>query len=349
MKSIKIQNKIIGEGNPCFIVAEIGINHGGNLKLAFKMIDAAKKSGADAVKFQNYQTDDFIRDKKIKYTYYSKGKKNTVTQYEMFKKFELSSENLKKIKLYCLKKQIIFFSTPTGFETLNQLRKLKVPIIKNGSDLLTNVKLIELMGKTKIPTVISCGMSSLKEISDAVKYFKKGGGKDLILLHCTSSYPAPVAEINLKRIQYLKKKFKILVGFSDHSEGILAATAAVTLGACMIEKHFTVSKNLTGPDHRFSSDPNEFSELVQAIRYIEKANGIGQISPTKSEIYGRKYFRLSCVASRNLKKGTIIKDDDISFSRPGNGLAPKNKTRLIGKQIKISVKKDTQILLKHIN
>ena len=348
MKKIKVGDKYIGNGHPCFIVAEIGINHGGNIKLAFRMIDAAKKSGADAVKFQNYRTEDFIRDRNIKYNYISKGKKITETQYAMFKRCEISFQDLKKIKAYCDRKKIIFFSTPTSIETLMELKRVRSPIIKNGSDFLTNLELISAMAKSKKPTVISCGMASIEEINEAIKSYKMGGGKKLILLHCTSSYPTPIKDINLNRISEMKKLFNYIIGYSDHSEGYLAAVGAVTLGACFIEKHFTLSKKLNGPDHRFSSDPKEFSELVKAVRNAEAAMGKYEINPVESELYGKKFFRLSCIALKNLNKGHKIKKEDIGFSRPGDGLPPKEKPNLIGKVIKRNIKKNNMILNKDI-
>ena len=337
MSPIRIADRIIGPGNPCFLVAEIGINHNGSISLAKKTIDAAVEAGADAVKFQNFETCDFLADKNLTYTYQSEGLQITETQSAMFERYELDTERLIELKEYCDSKHVIFFSTPTGLSGIETLKKLKVPLLKNGSDFLTNLELIQLMAKTGLPTVLSTGMASVEEIDDAVNTFRQSGGTDMILLHCTSSYPTPPDEINLRRIPVLKQAFDCIVGFSDHSKGNVAAIGSIPLGACFIEKHFTLDRKLPGPDHWFSSDPKEFKELVEGIRQVESALGSPRFSPTASEVIGRKQFRLSCVASTNLKSGTVLTAKDMTFKRPGTGIPPKMKQVLIGMALKQDV------------
>jgi len=335
---IKVNNKYIGEGQPCFVVAEVGINHNGDMDLAMKSIDAAVLSGADAVKFQNYFTEDFILDKKLTYEYTFGNKKVSETQFEMFKRNELSFEQLEKLKKHCDKKGIIFFSTPTGQRGIDDLLRLQTPLLKNGSDFLVNLEIIEAMARTRLPTIISTGMATLAEIDDAVRAFEKAGGKELIILHCISSYPTPADEVNLLKIPALKQAFGYSIGFSDHSEGIVAGIGSVVLGSCFIEKHFTLDKNLPGPDHSFSSDPNEFKNLVDGIRIIEKNLGQARLNPTAKEEYGRMNYRLSCVARIDLPSGHEIGKSDIAYSRPANGLPPKLAHLLHGKILKKPLK-----------
>ena len=336
---IKVGDKIIGKGLPCFIAAEIGINHNADMELAKKMIDSAAESGADAVKFQNYFTEDFILDKDLKYTYVSEGKEVTESQFEMFKRYELNFRQLQLLKEHCDKKGVLFFSTPTSKRGIDDLVKLNVGLLKNGSDLLVNLPLIKEMAKTKIPTIISTGMAYVSEIDDAVRAFEDADGKELIILHCTSSYPTPDDEVNLLKLESLFKTFNYPVGFSDHTWGIEAAIASVVLGCCFIEKHFTFDKNLPGPDHRFSSDPAEFKNLVLGVRRTEKMMGGSKIGPTNSEKSGRLGFRLSCAAARDISKGETISEQDIIFIRPASGLHPRFSGSLINRKSKNKIKK----------
>lgn len=345
---IKIGNKHIGKGYPCFIAAEVGINHNGDMELARKMIDAAVECGADAVKFQNYYTEDFIQDKDLKYTYASQGKAVTESQFDMFKRYELSFEQLKGLKEHCDKKGVLFFSTPTSKRGIDDLAKLNVGLLKNGSDLLVNIPLIKEMAKTKIPTIISTGMALVSEIDEAVRAFEEADGKELMILHCTSSYPTPDEDVNLLKLESLSKTFNYPIGFSDHTWGIEAAIGAVVLGACFIEKHFTTDKTLPGPDHRFSSDPAEFKQLVAAVRKTEKMLGTSKIGPTNSEREGRLSFRLSCAAARDIASEEIITENDVIFIRPASGLHPRFYTSLVNKKAKSFIKRGQFIQLNDV-
>lgn len=316
-----------------FIVAEIGINHNGDMDLAKRMIRSVKECGADAVKFQNYKTEDFILDKTISYTYESNGKKLTEKQFDMFKRYELSFDQIVMLKKYCDDIGIIFFSTPTSKKGIDELQKIGVSLIKNGSDFLQNLPFIEDLAKSQIPIVISTGMASLAQIDEAVKTFENAGGEDLTILQCVSQYPTPLEEVNLLKLPVLKKAFGYPVGFSDHTEGNIAAIGAVTLGAIFIEKHFTLSHELEGPDHKFSSTPEEFIEYVDSIRKIEKALGSEKLSPTLKDQKNGNQFQLSCVANKEIISGHVLTESDIAFSRPGDGLPPKMKQFLIGKKL----------------
>jgi N-acetylneuraminate synthase/N,N'-diacetyllegionaminate synthase len=330
---INAAGRMIGHGHPCLIAAEIGINHNGDMALAHDTIDAAADAGVDAVKFQNYKTEDFLSDRSLMYEYISQGKTVTEPQYELFKRCELLSAQLAELSDHCGQRKVMFFSTPTSEDGIHDLQKIGVPLLKNGSDYLVHLPLIRAMARSGIPTVLSTGMATLGEIEDAVHAFRDAGGTSLILLHCTSSYPTPDVDVNLRKIPSLAEAFRCLVGFSDHTWGPTAAIGAIALGACFVEKHFTLDKNLPGPDHRFSSDPVELKALVEGIRRLEGALGEAVIGPTLSEAAGRREFRLSCVAARALEAGHQLAAADIVFRRPSSGIPPKLVETLHGKQL----------------
>ena len=339
MKEIKVGNKSIGEHSPCFVVAEIGINHNGDIELAKDVVTAAKEAGADAVKFQNYKTEDFIIDKSITHKYINNDKEIEEIQHEMFKRYELDFDDLSEISAFCDKNEIIFFSTPTGLDSLKDLLSLNVQLLKNGSDLLSNIPLIKKMGETGLPTVISTGMSYLSEIDLAVREFFKTGNENLILLLCTSVYPTAQDEVNLKKINSLRNTFNCLVGFSDHTQGNTAAIGSIVYGSCFLEKHFTLDKKLSGPDHEMSADPEEFKKLVDDVRNIEANIGNSTLVPAKSEISSKFNFTLSCVAKNDLPENHLLEESDISYSRPGSGIPPAHSYLLNGRKLKAAVKK----------
>ena len=333
MNCIKIGSHKIGSGYPVYIVAEIGINHNGDMKLAKKTILAAKTSGASAVKFQNYKTEDFLVCRNLKHTYTSQGKEISEPQYEMFKRYELSDEQVRELKEFCDENEIDFHSTPTSFSGVDLLKDIGVSVLKNGSDFFTNLELIKYMGKTGLPTVLSTGMAAVSEIDEAVRTFRSTGNNNLILLHCTSSYPTLPEDVNLKKINTLRVSFNAIVGFSDHSRDVWAAVCSVMYNSAWIEKHFTLDKTLPGPDHQFSCDPEELKRLVEGVRVIEKSIGGETLGPTLNEETSREGFRLSCASKVDLKKGDIIARGDIIFVRPGTGIPPKDVGIILGKRI----------------
>lgn len=346
MQTIKIGNKEIGAGSPSYIVAEIGINHNGDMDLAKKTVLAAKASGADAVKFQNYKTEDFVPTKNLEYEYISQGKKVKEFQYDMFKRYELSDEQVIELKSFCDANSVDFHSTPTNCYGVDLLKKIGVNVLKNGSDYLTNLDLIEYMGKSGLPTVLSTGMAVVSEIDDAVTIFRDTGNSNLILLHCTSRYPTPAEDVHLKKIKTLRDTFGVVAGFSDHSEGAWAAVGSIAYGAVWIEKHFTLDKNLLGPDHRFSSDPDDFAQLVSGLRFIEKAIGQSQLGPTEYEYKSRENFRLSCCASRDMEKGEVVKQSDVAYFRLEKlGISPKHIQMIAGRTTVKKINKAQPFLL----
>ena len=332
--SIHVGDRLIGPDAPCFLVAEIGINHNGDMKLARQMIDAAVDAGADAVKFQNYRTENMVMDRALMYRYISQGKEVLESQFDMFKRCELKPKQLAELCEYAKQRGIICFSTPMDGAGVDECVQAECLLLKNGSDCLGHLPLIENMAKTGLPTVISTGMATAADIDDAVRAFRSAGGKKLILLHCTSSYPTPPEDVNLHRLSALAQTFGCHVGFSDHTDGVVAAIGATLLGACFIEKHFTLDKNLPGPDHRFSCDPQEWERLVVAVRTIAAELGNPTLGPVTSEEVARRDYRLSCAASRSLSAGYCLQSADIVFLRPGHGVPPKNREWLIGATLK---------------
>ncbi|GJM26163.1 MAG: hypothetical protein DHS20C16_25780 [Phycisphaerae bacterium] len=331
MKYITIGKRKIGDGQPTFVVAEIGINHNGDIDLAKKTIEAASTAGADSVKFQSYETNDFIRDGSLTYSYETGGKTVTESQVAMFKRCELQPSDFRILKTCCDELGIDFHATPTSAAGVRRLADLGVGVLKNGSDFLTRLDVITAMGRSGLPTVLSTGMATLPEVEAAVETFRQTGNDQLILLHCTSSYPTPFEEVHLNRMVTLGKAFGFPVGFSDHSMGSTAVIGAVALGACWIEKHFTIDKNLPGPDHRFSMSPMELEHMVKRIREIEACMGSSAIAPSTAEADARIQFRISCAAANPLKEGHTISESDIVFLRPATGLAPAHRERLIGR------------------
>jgi N,N'-diacetyllegionaminate synthase len=334
IKNIQIGDRIVGAGYPVFIAAEIGINHNGDMMLAKEMISAASEAGADAVKFQNYRADDFLSDRNLTYEYLSQGRRVVESQYEMFKRCELTQDQLFDLRDCCERAGVIFFSTPTSEDGISDLVRCGSRLVKNGSDYLTHLPLIRAMAKSGLVTVISTGMANEEEISDAVNAFRDAGGRDLILLHCTSSYPTPDQDVNLRRIPLLSGRFAVHAGFSDHTWGNTAAVGSVGLGACFVEKHFTLDKELPGPDHSFSSDINEFRDLVKGIRRMEAQLGNRTFEPVSSEARGRLYYRLSCTLRAPYRVGHALTEEDIVFRRPGHGIPPKYLGDLVGRRLK---------------
>ncbi len=349
MTYIELGARKIGTGFPAYIVAEIGINHNGDMDLAKKTILAAKKAGACAVKFQNYKTEDFVPIRNLEYEYLSQGKLVKEFQYDMFKRYELSDNHVMELKAFCDENNIDFHSTPTNNHGVDLLKKIGVLVLKNGSDYLTNLDLITYMGKSGLPTVLSTGMALISEIDEAVRVFRDAGNENLILLHCTSRYPTPPEDINLRKIKTLRKTFAVVAGFSDHSEGAWAAAGSICYGAVWIEKHFTLDRNLPGPDHRFSSDSTELSHLVEGVRYMEKSLGVSALGPTDEEKGSRESFRLSCCAARDLEVGAMLSSEDIMFLRPGDGIPPKNKDLLVGRKVNKCLKQGDPIGSKDIS
>lgn len=340
-QEINIGNKTINENNQSFIIAEAGVNHNGKIDMAKKLVDAAVKAGVDAVKFQTFSTDRLIiKDtKKAKYQINNTGNKES--QYDMLKKLELSFEDHKIIKDYCDKNNITFLSTPYDAESADMLDQLGVLAYKVSSSDNTNLPFLKYLSKKDKPVILSTGMSYLGEISEAVRVFENNNFKDLILLHCVSNYPISMEKVNLKAIKTLKENFNTIVGYSDHTAGIGAAPYSISLGAKVIEKHFTLDKDLSGPDHKASLNPSELKETVDLIRKVEKAMGTGIKAPILEERDSKKKLQKSIVSKKDISKNEVITEDKLTTKRPGTGISPIYIDEVVGKKINIDIEKDT--------
>ena len=342
-KKIKIKNKTIGLNQKPFLIAEVGINHQGSLSRALKMIEVAKNSGVDAVKFQTFKAEEFVSNKKEKYSYLSNGKKVHETMYEMFKRYELPENAWIKIKKKCSKLGIIFFSTPQNYSDLKILVNVGVPLIKVGSDDFINIPMLKSFAKFNLPMIISCGMSNKQEIKKTVNSLKKINPK-LILMLCTSEYPTPSKNVNLLKMNNLKKIFpNLILGFSDHTVGSLAACAALSFGACVFEKHFTLSNKDRGPDHWFSENPQNLKKWASDIRETYKIFGNSVLKPTKSEIKMKILARRSIVALVDIKINDKISRLNTCFKRPGDGMQPSEIYKITNLRAKKFIAKNTKI------
>lgn len=344
---IKIGNKLIAEEKPCFIIAEAGVNHNGNFRLAKKLVDAAKEAGADAIKFQTFKSEDLVTETGEMAEYQKKNIGKKESQLEMLKKLELSYQEFKKLKKYCDKKKIIFLSTPHTENAIDFLDSL-VSVYKIASPDLTNLPFLKGIAQKKKPIILATGMASLSEVKEAVRVVKRAGNKKIIILHCTTNYPCPLEEVNLRAMMTLKKEFKLPVGYSDHTLGIIVPIMAVAMGAQVLEKHLTLDKNLSGPDHKASLNPEELKEMVKSIRETEKVLGNAKKEALKSEEEIKKLIRKSIVAKIDIDKGSIIKGKMLEIKRPGNGILPKDLKKIIGKRAKKKIKKDQLITWKMI-
>ena len=330
-----ISGREIGINKPPYCIAEVGINHNGSLDLAKKMIKEAKEAGADAVKFQTFKAEKFCGDPNQMYTYKSQGKEVTEPMLEMFKRYELPEKDWTEIKAYSDKVGITFFSTPQNKSDLEILQRVGVPAIKIGSDDFTNLPLIRDYKDTGLPIILSCGMSNLSEVHQALQAANWFEDYPVALLLCTSQYPTPPVDVNILKLQTLQNSFPgLLTGFSDHTEGPLAASLAVSLGAKIFEKHFTLDKKFKGPDHWFSAEPNELSEWVKNIHSANMMLGDPIIQPTKAELLNKKEFQRVIVASTEINSGDVFNEHNLEMRRVsgGNGLHSNMYSYLLGRK-----------------
>ncbi len=348
MKKIRIGDRLLGESEPTFIVAEIGVNHNGSVNRARKLIDAAKSAGADAVKFQAYKTERIV----TKYAEKAKYQKETTdpkkSQYDMLKKLELKDADFVELHRYAKKRSIIFLSSAFDEESVDLLAGLDVSAFKVPSGETTNFPLLRHIAEKKKPIILSTGLSTLDEIGEAIRVMEEKGVEDIVLLHCVTSYPAKAEDVNLRVMDFLKRSFGCPVGFSDHTLGISIPIAATALGAVLIEKHFTLDKKMSGPDHRASLEPDEFKQMVTAIRDVEKAMGDGIKRLTKGEEQIKKAARRSVVARVKIRKGTVIRENMLDLKRPGTGLEPKDLSKILGKKAKKDILADELITLEKL-
>lgn len=315
-----------------FIIAEAGDNHNGDFALALKLVDVAVESGADCVKFQTFVTEEVISKKAEKADYQKESTGINESQYEMVKKLELSFEQFKEIDSYCKKKGIIFLSTAFDLRSIEFLNTLDMPFWKIPSGEITNLPYLMKIAQINKDVVLSTGMSTIEEIREAVDVLTNNGAGKITLLHCNTEYPTPMEDVNLKAMASLQKLFNLDVGYSDHTLGIEVPVAAVALGAKIIEKHFTLDRNMEGPDHQASLEPHELKDMVKSICNIEKALGSDIKKPSQSETKNINIARKSIVARRKIVKGEVFTEENLAIKRPGNGISPMKWFDVLGKE-----------------
>lgn len=328
-----------------FVIVEAGVNHNGDLKKAKKMINIAKLCGADAIKFQTFKAKSLVSKFAEKADYQKNNTLKNESQLEMIEKLELDFDEFKILKDYADNLDILFLSSPFDKESIEFLDKLGMKIWKIPSGEITNLPYLDLVAKKADRIILSTGMSNIKEIKKAIDVLKKYKSKEISILHCNTEYPTPMKDVNLNVIGTLKKHFNLEVGYSDHTLGIEVSIAAVAMGAKIIEKHFTLDKNMIGPDHRASLNPNELKLMINSIRNIEKAFGSYEKKITNSEKKNRKIARKSIVASKKILKGEILTEKNMTTKRPGTGICPMEWDNVIGKKAIMNFEEDEMIIL----
>ena len=313
-----------------FIIAEAGDNHNGNIDFAYQLIDKAVEAGADCVKFQTFVTEEVISKFAEKADYQKESTGNSESQYEMVKKLELSFDQFRELKKYCEQKGILFLSTPFDIPSVDFLESINIPFFKIPSGEITNLPYLIRIANTHKDIILSTGMCTTKEIHQAIDVLREHGAGEIFLLHCNTEYPTPFEDVNLSAMETMRKEFGVKVGYSDHTLGIQIPIAAAALGACIIEKHFTLDKTMEGPDHQASLEPDELKAMVSSIRSIEAAMGDGMKKPSNSEKKNIAIARKSIVAGRDIKKGEIFTEENLSVKRPGDGISPMKWFEVLG-------------------
>ena len=327
------------------IIAEAGVNHNGSIEIAKKLVDVASEARVDFIKFQTFKAEKVVSMHAEKAEYQKRTTDSGESQYQMIKKLELDVDAHKELIKYCKKKGIQFISTPFDLESVDLLYEMGVPLFKIGSGEITNYPYLKKIAHKGLPVILSTGMSTLSDVENALDVLLNHGlTKDkMTLLHANTEYPTPMEDVNLKAMVTLREAFKIDVGYSDHSLGIEVPVAAVALGAKVIEKHFTLDKNMEGPDHKASLEPEELKAMVKAIRNIEKALGNGIKKPSGSEKKNMAVVRKSIVAAKHIRKGDVFTEDNIAAKRPGTGISPMRWNEIVGTLAQRDYKKDELI------
>lgn len=326
------------------IIAEAGVNHNGNLEMARQLVDKAKEAGVDIVKFQTAKLDSLVSKYAGMADYQKKNIGHAESQKEMLQKLLLPYEDFICLSEYCKNVGIGFLSTPFDVESIHFLETM-VPFWKVPSGEITNYPYLVEIGKTKKPVILSTGMCEISEIDDAVTVLKENGVTDLTLLHCNTQYPTPYEDVNLNAMETLRKRYHVKVGYSDHTNGIEVPIAAVALGAVVIEKHFTLKRNLLGPDHKASLEPEELKNMVKAIRNIELSMGSSEKKVSPSEKENLSVARKSIVAAKEIKKGELLREGNLTTKRPGNGISPMKWNKVIGTYAVKDFKEDELIIV----
>jgi N,N'-diacetyllegionaminate synthase len=335
--SLNIGDCHVGRDQPCLIIAEAGVNHNGDLALARKLVDAAADAGADAVKFQTFSAERLVTPDAPQADYQRRNMGKVESQFDMLKRLELSEDAHRDLISYCQERNIVFLSTPFEAESADFLESLDVPGFKIPSGEITNLPFLSHVARKQRPIILSTGMSTLDEVREAVDCIRAAENDQLALLHCVSNYPAAPDDVNLRAMETMINTFDCLVGYSDHTEGIEIAFAAVALGACIIEKHFTLDRNLPGPDHKASLEPGELAAMVAGIRRVASALGDGVKQPTPSEAATAAVARKSIVAAHDIAVGTVLEEQMLAVRRPGSGISPSRWYDIIGCRTKVTL------------
>jgi N,N'-diacetyllegionaminate synthase len=344
MEQLSIGGREVGSAYPPYFIAEIGSNHNGDMQLCRGMIDAAKACGVDAVKFQSWSKDSIISAAEYaRNTSYSDKKKHFGSLEKMVEKYQLTPEQHCEIFAYCSDRGITFLSSCFSAPEVDLLVRLGSPALKIASMDINNFVLLDYAARTKLPILLSTGMSTMSEITDAVAVLRSAGCESLILLHCISVYPAPYETINLRNILSLQTTFDVPIGFSDHSLGTAIPLAAIAVGACVIEKHFTVDKQMEGWDHAISADPEEMAIIVREGRQIHAALGSTERAVSDDELKQRKKMRRRVVIRQAMRKGEVLGLDELDFKRPGNGIHPNEVASVVGRSLKRDVEPDHEL------
>lgn len=316
-----------------FIIAEAGVNHNGSLEFAKKLIDVAVDAGADAVKFQTFKADKLVSKTAQKANYQKQTTSVEESQYDMIKKLELDEDAHRVLISYCSEKKIMFLSTPFDHDSIEMLNDFGMPIFKIPSGEITNLPYLRHIGRLGRRVILSTGMADLEEVRDALRVLMDAGMAkcDITILHATTEYPCPKDEVNLRAMLTIREHFDVDVGYSDHTQGIEIPIAAVAMGACVIEKHFTLDRNMEGPDHKASLEPQELKAMVAAIRSVSLALGDGIKRPSKSEMKNKAVARKSIVAATPIRSGEVLTEDNLTVKRPGCGLNPMQWDQVVGK------------------
>jgi N-acetylneuraminate synthase len=349
MKTVKLGNVVVGQGNPPYIIAEVGSNHNGDMDLCRRLIDAAADAGADAVKFQSWTESSLIAKEEYDHnTDYSDKKKHFGSLREMVKAYQFTTEQHLEAHTHCRARGIAFCSTPFSGEEADLLEKLEVPFFKIASMDIVNLPFLSYVARKQRPMIISTGMATLAEIEQAVETVRSAGNEQIVLLHCVSIYPPDYDMIHLRNMATLQQAFDVPVGFSDHTLGTAIPLAAITLGACIIEKHFTLDKDMPGWDHAISANPEELRTIVEEGKNIFTAMGSHSRTVTGAEIEKRIKFRRSLVARQALRQGHVITEGDLDAKRPGTGISPNELPYVLGRKLAEDVVQDQVIHWKNL-
>jgi N,N'-diacetyllegionaminate synthase len=344
-RRIQVSNRPIGNGSPCFVIAEAGVNHNGSVERALELVDVASNCGADAVKFQTFKAASLASPSAAKAEYQLQDGSVDESQLEMLRRLELPAAAFARLKARCDQRGILFLSTPFEEESADLLESLDVPAFKIASGEITNLPFLKAISRKKRPILLSTGMATLSEVASAVDTIRSEGNPDLALLQCTSNYPADPATANLRAMLTMRDVFDVPAGYSDHTMGIEVALAAVALGAAVVEKHLTLNHDLPGPDHKASLTPVEFRSLVDGIRVVEKALGSGIKQPATSESVIAKAARKSLVAACDIQRGTVLSEKMICVRRPGSGLGPGQSNLVLNRRLRTDIPAGTVLTL----